>query len=217
VTARAAIRKSTARESLRDLRRSQIIAGARSIVASDGIGALTIGALEEILGFSRGVITYHFRDKDEIVDAVLQSAVHEIDLGTKAKVEASATPAEKIRAVLAANLRGFVDHREAGLILLSFWGRLSSDPKARKANAALYARYRERTATLLVPAMAAGTFVAHDPQALAAVVVGIVLGLASQAYFDPGCIDLEASLAIATEAVLARLLPPERQRGKALR
>ena len=217
MTARAAISKSITRDSLRDLRRSQIIAGARSIVASEGIGALTIGALEEILGFSRGVITYHFRDKDEIVDAVLQSAVHEIDLGTKAKVDASATPAEKVRAVLAANLRGFVDHREAGLILLSFWGRLSSDPKARKANAALYARYRERTATLLVPAMASGAFAAHDPQALAAVIVGIVLGLASQAYFDPGCIDLEASLAVATEAVLARLLPTERKSGKAPR
>ena len=212
MTARGAARKSAAQGSLRDLRRSQIIAAARGIVASDGLGALTISALEQVLGFSRGVLTYHFRDKDEIVDAVLDSALREIDLGTKARVDASATPAEKIRAVLAANLRGFVEHREAGLILLSFWGRLSSDPKARKANAALYARYRERTESLLVPAMAAGAFQRHDARALAAVIVGLVLGLASQAYFDPGCIDLEAALSVATECVLARVLPPQTER-----
>lgn len=198
-------RPATARASLRELRRHQIIAAARTIVAQDGLHALTIGALEEALGYSRGVLTYHFRDKDEIVAAVLQSAVEEIDAGTSALVEASATPVDKVRAVLRANLRGFVENREAGLILLSFWGRLSSDAKARKANAALFARYRDRTAGLLQSAIDAGAFAPVDARALAAVVVGIVIGLASQAYFEERSIDLEAALEEGTLAVLARL------------
>lgn len=197
-------KRTRAQDSLRGMRRGQIVAAARGIVADEGLEALTIGALEEKLGFSRGVISYHFRDKDEIVAAVLRSALEEIDASTHAQVAAGATPAEKVRAVLRANLRGFVEHPEAGLIILSFWGRLS-DPKVRKANAALYATYRERTASVLQAGRRAGAFAAHDVDAMAALIVGIVIGLATQVYFQPGAIDADAALEEAARCVLARL------------
>src|SRR5438270_10147310 len=142
-------RAATAKSSLRDFRRGEIVAAAREIVATSGLEALTIGALEKRLAFTRGVITYHFDDKDEIVDAVLASALQEIDAATHAEVAQGNTALEKITAVLRANLHGFLEHREAGVILLSFWGRLGSDPKARKANARLYDVYRERTLSVL--------------------------------------------------------------------
>lgn len=192
-------RRTAASDSLRDLRRAQIVSAAREIVAGDGLESLTIGALEKRLGFSRGVITYHFRDKDEIVQAVLESALHEIDRATQAEVDAGSTPEEKVRAILRANLHGFLGQREAGLILLSFWGRLGSDPKARKANARLYEVYRERT--MIVLAMVPGV----NQPALAAVIVGLILGIASQVYFDPGSIDPEAALDEAARCVIARL------------
>jgi len=83
-----------------------------------------------------------------------------------------------------------------------------------RENLLIYGRYfglprdviRERTAGLLSAAMAAKAFAPADARALAAVIVGIVLGLASQAYFEPGSIDLEASLAVATDAILALLI-----------
>ena len=61
----------SAPETVRDLRRAQIIAAARAIVCRDGLDALTIGALEQKLAFTRGVITYHFAGKDDIVRALL--------------------------------------------------------------------------------------------------------------------------------------------------
>ncbi len=199
------MRRTAAQDSLRGLRRSQIISAARGLVAAQGLDGLTISALEKSLGFSRGVLTYHFRDKDEIVAALLESALLEIDAATQAEVDKSQTPAEKVRAVLRANLRGFLEHREAGLILLSFWGRLGADPKVRKANAALYARYRERTANVLQAGMRAGAFAEADAKALAALIVGIVIGLAAQIYFDEESIDADAALDEATRSILARL------------
>ena len=196
-------RRTAAKDSLRELRRSQIVAAAREIVAGEGLEALTIGALEKRLGFSRGVISYHFRGKGEIVEAVLESALREIDRATHAEVEASATPEDKVRAVLRANLHGFLGHREAGLILLSFWGRLGSDPKARKANARLYSVYRERTRKVLE----AGLYYGVDQPALAAVIVALVLGIAAQMYFEPGSIDPETALEEAARCVTARLAP----------
>ena len=103
--------------------------------------------------------------------------------------------------MLRANLHGFLDHREAGIILLSFWGRLGSDPKARKANARLYDVYRERTLSVLD----SGDFHFVDQPSLATVIVGLVIGIASQVYFEPGSIDPEKALDEATRCVVGRL------------
>jgi hypothetical protein len=102
-------------------------------------------------------------------------------------------------------LRGFVEHREAGLILLSFWGRLGADAKVRKANAALFAKYRERTTSVIAGGMRAGVFKQADAKALGALIVGIVIGLAGQIYFDAESIDAEAALEEAARCILMRL------------
>jgi AcrR family transcriptional regulator len=192
---------------VRDFRRGQIVAAARRLVAEQGLEALTFGALEDRLSFTRGVITYHFASKDEIVRAVFASAIEEIDAAVKAEVRASASIEDKLRAVLQANVRGFVDRAEAGRVLLSFWGRLSSDPEARRLNAELYTRYRTRSAKLLREAVAAGSIAKIDPKSVAALLVGIVLGIATQHYFEPGSIDVNAAVEEAVETVLARLTP----------
>ncbi len=194
-------------ETVRDFRRGQIVAAARRIVAEQGLESLTFGALEERLSFTRGVITYHFASKDEIVRAVFTSAIEEIDAAVKSEVLASASVEDKIRSVLRANVRGFVDRAEAGRVLLSFWGRLSSDAEARRLNAELYARYRARSARLLRDAIGTGAIARVDPKAMAALLVGIVLGIAMQHYFDPGSIDVDAAVAEAEETVLARVAP----------
>jgi AcrR family transcriptional regulator len=184
-------------DDLRSLRRGQIIAAARVIVARDGLDALTIAGLEQQLGYSRGVITYHFRNKDEIVDALLHDAIAEIDAGTRAEVATATTSTGRVSAVIGAVVRGFLTHVEAVRILVAFWGRLHTDTRIRTANAALYARYREEVAELL-----GGK---SSDRALATVVVGVVLGIAAQAYFDPRGVDVEAAIKEATRTVEARL------------
>ncbi len=192
-------------ESVRDRRRAEIVTAARRIVAKQGLDALTFGALEGALSFTRGVVTYHFASKDEIVRAVFASAIDEIEASVRAEVLASDTIEDKVRAVLHANVRGFVDRVEAGRVLLSFWGRLSSDPEIRRINAELYARYRAKSAKLLRAARAAGTIAKIDPKTMATLLVGLVLGIATQHYFEPGAIDVDAAVEEATATVLARL------------
>lgn len=192
-------------ETVRDLRRAQIVAAARALVASGGLEALTIGALERRLRFTRGVITYHFRDKDEIVDAVLASAIEEIDAATAAKVRASLGARAKVEAVLRSKIRGFLDHPEAGHILLSFWGRIIHDRRVRDANAALYRRYRAEAAHLVEAGRRAGEFGRVPVDAAAALLVGAVIGVVAQAIFDPGAIGVEACIREAARTALARL------------
>ncbi len=201
-------------ETLRDLRRGQIIAAARRLVASDGLDALTIAALESELGYSRGVITYHFAGKDEIVAEVFRSVIAEIDESVRVEVMAGATFEEKVCAVVRANVRGFTESVEAGRVLLSFWGRLGADPKTRALNASLYAKYRSRAGRLIEAGRAEGIFVDIDPSAMAAFLVGIVLGIATQQLFDPGSIDVNETTEEACRTLMARLTPRRTQSAK---
>ena len=192
---------------VRDLRRGQIVTAARRLVAEHGLGALTIGALEDRLSFTRGVITYHFANKDEIVRAVFASAIEEIDAAVRQQVLAGTTLRDKVRAVLRGNVRGFVDNDVAGRVLLSFWGRLSADASTRKLNAALYARYRAQAAKLLRRARTDGEIAKVDPDVMASLLVGLVIGIATQHYFEPGAIDVEDAIDEAVRTVVARLSP----------
>ena len=193
-------------ETLRELRRGQIVAVARKIVADEGLEALTIGSLEARLAFSRGVITYHFQNKDDIVHAVLESAIEEINAGIDSHIGANLSSEEKLRTMLKMYVRGFLEHVEATRILLSFWGRISSDKRARKANANLYAAYRKGMAQLVESGKSAGEFAADvHVDAVAAALVGVIVGIAMQSYFEKGAIDADAAIEEATQAALARL------------
>lgn len=196
---------------VRDLRRAQIVAAARGLIAAGGLEALTVSALERRLRFTRGVITYHFRGKDEIVRAVLASAVDEIDRATAAEVKASLGFAEKVEAVLRTKVRGFLENREAAHVLLSFWGRLGRDRRARAANAQLYRGYRAQGERLLAEGRRAGVFAAVPAAELGALLVGTVLGIVLQAIFEPGAIDPDACVREAARALLARLAPRARR------
>ncbi len=185
----------------RDVRRAQVLAAARQLVAEGGLEALTIGALEDRLEFTRGVITWHFRNKDEIVEAVLAGAIDEIDAATSAEVRASNDPRAAVRAVLASKVHGFLEHPEATRILLSFWGRLHADGRAAELNAALYRRYRQEAARFAGERLGAP----HRAESLASLMVGTVIGIVLQATFDPGAIDVEAAIDEAARTVVAGL------------
>jgi AcrR family transcriptional regulator len=210
------VTKKPALASVRDFRRGQVITAARQIVAREGLEALTFATLETELGLSRGVITYHFANKDEVVAAVFESAIGEIDEGVRAGVEAVGSIEEKVRAVLAGNVRGFLARTDAVRVLLSFWGRLGVDREARALNASLYARYRARSAKLLAQARAEGRNAAVDDAAMSALFVGIVIGVVLQETFAPGAIDVERAIDEATATVLARL-GPKKARGASRR
>ena len=190
---------------LRDLRRSRIVAAARALVAQGGLEALSFSSLEERLDFTRGVITYHFADKDEIVAAVLQSAVAEIDGATSAEVEASASLEEKVRAVLRTKVQGFLDHPEAAEILLAFWAQLSLQGPVRQLTAQLFGGYRVQSARLVRAARKRNPRCRADPDAMAAVLVGTVIGLVIQSRFEPEAIRVPAAIEEAAQAFGARL------------
>lgn len=198
--------------SRRTQRREEIVAAARTLVAEGGLDALTYAALEQRLGYTRGVVTHHFRDRDEIVGGVLESAVAEIDGATLARLPRGLDGATSIRAVVDSKVRGFLAHPEATAILVSFWSR--TDPWALTVHRALFRRWREEAATLFLgrrPDHEADPEARRDAAARGALLVGAVMGIVTQVRFDPEFIDIDATIA----AAVASFAPGVRDRRAA--
>lgn len=188
---------------LRDLRREQILDTAGELVASGGLGALTISALEKRLTFSRGVITYHFKNKDEIVRTLFENAIDTIDAHALGEVEAAQSLEERIRRSSRAIVDGFVDNPVASIILMNFWGSLRADAETARLNADLYRKYRASARHIAASAVEDPSPV--DLDAFATVFVGMVIGIACQALFEAEAIEIEAAVDHAARALTALL------------
>jgi len=176
---------------VRDRRRAEIVGVARQLIAEAGLEGLSIGRLEKRLPFTRGVITHHFANRDDIVDAVLTSAIDEIDRATAEQAVRGMPRAEQIRAVLRTKVHGFLDHPEATNILLAFATRPPGDPRAAAVERRIFARYRQESAGLFRHRA--------DSEAFAALLVGTVIGVVVQVRLggpavapDP-CIEVAAA------------------------
>ena len=189
---------------LRDLRRDQILETAGTLVAEKGLGALTIGALEKRLTFSRGVITYHFKNKDEIVRTLFRNAIDTIDAHAWGEVEAAQGLEERIRRASRAIVDGFVDNPVASIILMNFWGSLRADAETARLNADLYRKYRAAARRIAESTDVPATV---DLDAFATIFVGVVVGIACQALFDSQAIDVESAVDHAARALGALLQP----------
>lgn len=180
---------------IRDSRRAEIVAAARQLVGEEGLEALTFGRLEKRLPYTRGVITHHFDSRDDIVDAVLESAVEEVDRATREQVVRGMSVEARIQAVLTTKVQGFLTHPEATHILLSFGTRAGFDPRGRRVNQRLMERYRTEARAL---------FGDHDDaDALAAWIVGTVVGIVMQAQLDPDGVDPTQTVNVAARGIAA--------------
>jgi AcrR family transcriptional regulator len=181
---------------VRSVRRGEIVAVARQLIVEGGLEGLTIGRLEKRLPFTRGVITHHFANRDDIVDAVLASAVAEIDRATAEQALRGMTRGEQIRAVLQTKVHGFLEHPEATQILLAFATRPPGDARAAEVEAKVFARYRSEASAL---------FRHHpDGDAFAALLVGTVIGVVVQVRLGAQGLDPDACIDVAAQALARR-------------
>ena len=141
-------------------------------------------------------------NKDDIVAAVLQSAVDEIDSATMLDVARSATLHDQVSAVLNSKVHGFLNHPEATRILLAFWARPASDESSRAVNQRLFRTYRKQT-RVLVEASGADL----DVDAMSAFIVGTVVGVVTQVQLDPERVDAQSVVNIAVQCLMLRLSP----------
>jgi AcrR family transcriptional regulator len=99
-------------------RRRQIIDGAIDVLARDGYGAASLAAIAEEIGVSKGVISYHFAGKDELLRAVVADVLAEASGEMGPQVQAASGYADALDRYITSNL-DFIGSRRHKILALT--------------------------------------------------------------------------------------------------
>lgn len=98
-------------------RRAQIIASAIDIIADLGYARASLGQIGQHAGISKGIITYHFSNKEELMQAVINDVLNRFMNFVVARV-IDDQPWESLRMFLLANADFLKTYRKQLLVLL---------------------------------------------------------------------------------------------------
>jgi AcrR family transcriptional regulator len=164
------------------VRRHQIVMAVRKLVATEGAGAVTIARIAAAMGTSRGVVNHHFKNKDEILRAALQSAVKDASAATD-QIVAESTDLASITALVVRLASSGSDWWQ---VYIAFLADAIHDEFAKTMIQETDRNFRKNLARTL------------GDEARAAVVLALMKGLALQRVADE-TFDTEGALMAASE------------------
>ena len=92
-------------------RRAQIAAAAIDTIAEAGYAGASFARIAERLGISRGLISYHFAGKDDLIKQVVHQAAEQAKAYIRPRILAESTGPGMLRAYIESNLAFMRDHR----------------------------------------------------------------------------------------------------------
>ncbi|MEN3537330.1 TetR/AcrR family transcriptional regulator [Microbispora sp. ZYX-F-249] len=136
-------------------RRGEVVAAARRIILREGIEAATTRAIAKEAGYSNGVLTHYFADKDEILLSALEASHRRIADRLREKLPGR-TGLAALRELLLDNVP--LDEERAGEtgLEVGFWGRSLTSPALLEVQRREAAELRYLVTSLLRSAAEAG-------------------------------------------------------------
>lgn len=167
-------------------RRAQILSCAIEAIAELGYGRASLAEIARRAQVSKGVVSYYFAGKDELLEHVVADVYTRAGAAIGARLATAETPAEQLRGYLEANL-GFLHEHPADIRAV-----VEIAANARRPDGTL--RFApgdadpvlEHLAQLLRAGQAAGAFRDFDPRAVALVIRGAIDTASGRLVTDPG-------------------------------
>jgi AcrR family transcriptional regulator len=92
-------------------RRTQIVAAAIDTIAEVGYARASLARIAARVGISKGVISYHFAGKDDLIKHVVLEVVEQGKTFMRPRISAQSTGAGTLRAYIESNLAFMREHR----------------------------------------------------------------------------------------------------------
>jgi AcrR family transcriptional regulator len=99
-------------------RRAQIVASAIDTIAEAGYAQASFARIAERVGISRGLISYHFAGKDDLIKQVVHDVVKQGVAYMRPRIIAESTGPAILRAYIASNLAFMREHRTDMIAIL---------------------------------------------------------------------------------------------------
>lgn len=132
------------RVDVRAIRRKQILEAAEHLAAEQGWTETTILDICQRAGISSGVLTYHFRDKDELLFALLEEIIARLSVRLRTEASSAQTPQQVIHGFLAQLTALMESEPHLPLLLIHFVASSVHRPDIAQRLHALFADLRQR-------------------------------------------------------------------------
>jgi TetR/AcrR family transcriptional regulator, fatty acid metabolism regulator protein len=100
------------------VRRAQIVQCAADVIAESGYARATMAEIAKRAGIAKSVISYHFVDKNELMQEIIRIAFETYTGLLESRMAAESTVSGMIRAYLAASADYMTEHRSLNLAIL---------------------------------------------------------------------------------------------------
>jgi len=117
--------KRTKHEVICEFRCAEILRAACKVFARKGFEGATVDDIAEAAGLAKGTLYVYFHSKRDLYRAALKQGIAALIEETQRDLDAAPTPAEKIRAFVAARLRFAEQHRDFVAIYQAEFGNLN--------------------------------------------------------------------------------------------
>ncbi|MEU2034793.1 TetR/AcrR family transcriptional regulator [Nocardia amamiensis] len=185
----------------------RLLDAAAELIGEIGPAQLTLAAIGDRAGYSRGLVTHHFGSKGAMMERLVAAVAHRFqdalvnDGGSESALDAVL---EFIRTYMAI-VADFPPMHRARLVL---WADAVSHPsEIRQAMVDSDREFRDELTKRIELGQASGELSREvDPVGMATVAIGMLRGVALQSMLDPN-IDLDASRREIEQMLIQRLRP----------
>lgn len=187
-------------------RRSEIVDATVHIMAARGWNETSIDEIAKEAGISRGLVSYHFKDKNELLSGVLDRA-RELFIDTVREATTSTRDvAEQMTFATRAAILQARDNPVAFHVFLHFSASAQRDAVLGAQVRYLYQNFRSVIADGIRRGQAAGAFRPDlDAELVTARHQGAIIGVALQWLLDPGAFDLDATAELTVEMLMGAI------------
>jgi len=137
-----------------DVRRRQLIEATIEAIADVGFNATTIAEIARRADVSTGLVSFHFGDKDGLLEATLRHLARDLASTAAAQMRQASSPRARVQAVIDTNLGPNQFERRIGTVWLAFWGQVPHSPRFARVQQAYQRRIASNLRHALRPLLA---------------------------------------------------------------
>ena len=176
-------------------RRLEILKAAYRVAARERLTGLTAQAVAAEAGVSKGLVFFHFGNRDALLVALLEWLLEVTLVGPEmAERLEGQTPAERMISAIRRDVEALPRQRERVALFFDYWVMGTRHPGVQRAIRAALDRYRDAFRPLAQAVVDAEPerFGRTGAEGLAGVAAGFIEGCALQVVMDPERFDVES-------------------------
>jgi TetR/AcrR family transcriptional regulator, transcriptional repressor of bet genes len=136
---------------IEDIRRAELIEAAHRIFLREGLKGLTTTRICHEAGMSQGILTYYFKDKDEVLFEMVRFANRLLMDAVVTNLRRAETCWERLTAIIDGNFPESKFDRNTANAWISFYAEAAHSPRYARLQLLFYRRLRSNVMSALFP------------------------------------------------------------------